>query len=130
MQEPETTTSTAMEPITAKLRHEEKTAFSAVCESIGTTPSNAIRIFASAFDKRGGFPFDPSNPYEFTPETLAAMDDAAYKRNLSGPFDSLDDMFASLEQNRPMPRLEYTAKFKTEGPRARVRFSGEIRTDA
>ena len=91
--------STTMEPITAKLRHEEKRAFAATCESIGTTPSNAIRIFVSAFNKRGGFPFDPSNPYGFSPETLAAMDDAANKRNLEGPFESIDDMFAALDKD-------------------------------
>lgn len=91
--------SMTMEPITAKLRPEEKRAFAAACESIGTTPSNAIRIFVSAFNKRGGFPFDPSNPYGFSAETLAAMDDAASGRNLAGPFDSVDDMFAALEKD-------------------------------
>ena len=85
-----------MEPISAKLRHDEKKTFSEVCDSIGTTPSNAIRMFVSAFNKRGGFPFDPSNPYGFSPETLAAMDDAAEGRNLSGPYATVDEMFAAL----------------------------------
>lgn len=99
LREADMPTSTAMEPITAKLRHEEKKTFAATCESIGTTPSNAIRIFVSAFNKRGGFPFDPSNPYVFSRETLAAMDDAASKRNLEGPFDSVDDMFTALDKD-------------------------------
>lgn len=88
-----------MEPISAKLRHDEKKTFSEVCDSIGTTPSNAIRMFVSAFNKRGGFPFDPSNPYGFSPETLAAMDDAAKGRNLSGPYATVDEMFAALDED-------------------------------
>ena len=47
-----------------------------ICDEIGTSPSNAIRMFVSAFNRRGGFPFDPSNPYGFSWGTLAAMDDA------------------------------------------------------
>ena len=58
------------ESISAKLRKDEKDRFSAICDEIGTSPSNAIRMFVSAFNRRGGFPFDPSNPYGFSPETL------------------------------------------------------------
>ncbi|MEG0050278.1 MAG: type II toxin-antitoxin system RelB/DinJ family antitoxin, partial [Clostridia bacterium] len=49
----------AMEPISSKLRHDEKQIFAEACNNIGTTPSNAIRMFVSAFNRRGGFPFDP-----------------------------------------------------------------------
>ena len=77
------TTTAVMEPISSKLRHDEKQAFIETCDSIGTTPSNAIRMFVSAFNRRGGFPFDPSNPCGFSADTLAAMDDAAEGRNLS-----------------------------------------------
>lgn len=85
-----------MEPISSKLRSDEKSAFIATCDSIGTTPSNAIRMFVSAFNKRGGFPFDPANPYGFNDDTLQAMHDTALGRNLSGPFNTTDDMWASI----------------------------------
>lgn len=88
----------ALQPITAKVRADEKAAFATACEDIGTTPSNAIRMFVSAFNKRGGFPFDPSNPYGFNAETLAAMNDAAAGNNLTGPFDTVEDMIASLDE--------------------------------
>jgi len=88
-----------MEPISAKLRHDEKQTFAEICDSIGTTPSNAIRMFVSAFNKRGGFPFDPANPYGFNAETLAAMDDAANDRNLSGPYKTVDEMFGALNKD-------------------------------
>jgi DNA-damage-inducible protein J len=87
---------TTMTPITAKLKADEKQEFLRITDSIGTTPSNAIRMFVSAFNKRGGFPFDPVNPYGFNKETLSAMDDAVSKRNLSGPFDTTDEMWATI----------------------------------
>ena len=59
----------ASESISAKLRKDEKSRFTAICDEIGTSPSNAIRMFVSAFNRRGGFPFDPSNPYGFNSET-------------------------------------------------------------
>lgn len=86
-----------MVSISAKLRPDEKRLFTKTCESIGTSPSNAIRMFVSAFNKRGGFPFDPSNPYGFNEETLQAMEDAADGR-VSGPYSSADEMIAALEE--------------------------------
>ena len=89
-----------MEAMSTKLRPEEKRVFLETCESIGTSPSNALRMSVSAFNRRGGFPFDPSNPYGFNAETLAAMDDAAAGR-VSGPYDTVSDMMAALDEDRP-----------------------------
>jgi DNA-damage-inducible protein J len=88
----------ATESISAKLRKDEKERFTAVCEEIGTSPSNAIRMFVSAFNRRGGFPFDPSNPYGFSPETLAAMDDDATGRGLSDPYRTVKEAIAVLDE--------------------------------
>lgn len=90
---------TATASVSAKLRKNEKDTFVSTCEELGTSPSNAIRMFVSAFNRRGGFPFDPSNPYGFSQETLSAMDDAEHGRNLAGPFQSVDDMLADLNQD-------------------------------
>ena len=92
-------TAAATESISAKLRKDEKERFTAVCDEIVTSPSNAIRMFVSAFNRRGGFPFDPSNPYGFSPETLAAMDDAAAGRNLSGPYRTVREAMAALDED-------------------------------
>lgn len=86
------------ESISAKLRKDEKDRFTMTCEEIGTSPSNAIRMFVSAFNRRGGFPFDPSNPYGFSADTLAAMDDVVTGRNLSGPYDSVKEALAALDE--------------------------------
>ena len=88
----------ATESISAKLRKDEKDRFSVICDEIGTSPSNAIRMFVSAFNRRGGFPFDPSNPYGFDAETLAAMDAAVVGRNLSGPYRSVKEAMDALNK--------------------------------
>ena len=84
-------------PITAKVKESEKQEFISIAESIGTTPSNAIRMFIAAFNKRGGFPFDPANPYGYNELTLQAMRDVADGRNLSKPFSSVEEMMAELD---------------------------------
>ncbi|HIY84517.1 type II toxin-antitoxin system RelB/DinJ family antitoxin [Rubneribacter sp.] len=86
-------------PLSTKVTASEKDRFVEICERIGTTPANAMRMFVSAFNRRGGFPFDPANPYGFNEETLAAMDDALNGRNLIGPFDSVEAMMASLDDD-------------------------------
>lgn len=55
-----------MEPVSTKLRPDEKRAFLETCDSIGTSPSNALRMFVSAFNRRGGYPSTPSNSYGFS----------------------------------------------------------------
>ncbi len=92
-------TAATLEPISSKLRHDEKKTFLETCDAIGTTPSNAIRMFVSAFNRRGGFPFDPSNPCGYSAQTLLAMDDAALGRNLSGPYHNVDELMAALEED-------------------------------
>ena len=47
-----------MTPIVAKVLPDEKDRFFAATQSIGTTPSNAIRMFISAFNRAGTFPFE------------------------------------------------------------------------
>lgn len=49
-------------PLNTKVTDAEKARFIEICDGIGTTPSNALRMFVSAFNRRGGFPFDPFEP--------------------------------------------------------------------
>lgn len=48
------------DPVVAKVLPEEKAAFAAATQLVGTTPSNAIRMFIAAFNRCGTFPFDIS----------------------------------------------------------------------
>lgn len=43
----------AAESISARLRKDEKDRFSYICDEIGAPPSNAIRMFVSAFNRQG-----------------------------------------------------------------------------
>lgn len=88
-------TATISAPLSTKVTDVEKKRFLETCDEIGTSPSNALRMFVSAFNRRGGFPFDPSNPNGFSRETLAAMDDAANGR-VSGPYKTNSDMWAAI----------------------------------
>lgn len=81
--------------LSTKVTEPEKRAFVETCNTIGTSPSNALRMFVSAFNRRGGFPFDPSNPAGLPEETLAAMEDAEAGR-VSGPFATNEEMWASI----------------------------------
>ncbi|EHF02069.1 MULTISPECIES: type II toxin-antitoxin system RelB/DinJ family antitoxin [Olsenella] len=81
--------------LSTKVTSDEKTLFTQICDSIGTSPSNALRMFVSAFNRRGGFPFDPSNPYGLPRTTLRAMEDAEQGR-VTGPFESNEEMWASI----------------------------------
>lgn len=83
---------TASSPMTIRAKPDEREAFELICDSIGTTSANAVRMFVSAFNKQGVFPFDPSNPYGFSTETLQTMDDAAHGRNPIGPVDGVEAM--------------------------------------
>lgn len=51
-----------MTPIVAKVLPAEKDRFFEATELIGTTPSNAIRMFIAAFNRAGTFPFEIMPP--------------------------------------------------------------------
>ena len=60
-----------MTPVVAKVLPEEKAAFAAATQLVGTTPSNAIRMFIAAFNRCGTFPFDisPSGAFGTAPDS-------------------------------------------------------------
>ncbi len=58
-----------MTPVVTKVLPAEKDRFFEATERIGTTPSNAIRMFICAFNRAGTFPF----------EILAPTDDGGRK---------------------------------------------------
>lgn len=51
-----------MTPVVAKVLPSEKERFYDATSRIGTTPSNAIRMFVSAFNRCGTFPFEMIAP--------------------------------------------------------------------
>jgi DNA-damage-inducible protein J len=84
-----------MIPITAKVDPREKERFSELVREVGMTPAGAIRVFISAFNAAGHFPFDIRNPSGFNQETLDAMRDSLHGVDDNGPF-SADEARAFL----------------------------------
>ena len=60
-----------MTPVVAKVLPEEKAGFAAETHLVGTTPSNAIRMFIAAFNPCGTFPFDisPNGAFGISPDS-------------------------------------------------------------
>ena len=68
--------STAMENLNVKIDAEDKRLFVELARQMGTTPSNAVRMFVRAFNDFKGFPFDTSRPYGMTAEARRAYEEA------------------------------------------------------
>lgn len=81
--------------LSTKVTADEKSRFIETCNSIGTSPSNALRMFVSAFNSRGGFPFDSANPNGYSYETVAAIRDAMNGKVI-GPFKTNEEMWSSI----------------------------------
>ena len=78
-----------------------------VFEAIGIDTPTAIRIFFKKVAVTGGIPFPVQDDsyFHYSPEELKEID-AAYKesldpKNLYGPYDSAEEMFADIHRRRP-----------------------------
>lgn len=54
---------------------------------------------AEMTSKFEGTPLDQANPLRPNSDTIQAMDDAISGRNLNGPFETVDEIMASLEED-------------------------------
>lgn len=96
-----------MDSLNVKIEPEDKRLFTEYTHRLGTTPSNAVRMFVRAFNEYQGFPFETSRPYRMSAEaerayedTVSAIADGTAKRYAS--FDALmseiDDEIAKEEK--------------------------------
>ncbi|MDM8143195.1 type II toxin-antitoxin system RelB/DinJ family antitoxin [Megamonas hypermegale] len=67
----------------------------AIFSELGLTTSAAFTIFAKAVVRNEGIPFELT--LRPNAETLQAMDDALYGRNLSKAYDNIKDLRAALD---------------------------------
>ena len=67
----------------------------AIFSELGLTTSAAFTIFAKAVVRNEGIPFELT--LRPNAETLQAMDDALYSRNLSKAYDNIKDLRAALD---------------------------------
>jgi DNA-damage-inducible protein J len=84
-------------PIVSKVTKAEKAQFIDTTHKLGTNPSNAIRMFISAFNRRGAFPFDISETLNYNKETLKAIKNTIDNKALSKEFNSVKDLIIDLD---------------------------------
>jgi DNA-damage-inducible protein J len=85
--------------VVAKVPEAEKARFLELTAGLGTTPSNAIRMFITAFNQRGAFPFDVSQP-RYNPTTEAALreaQDIVDGKVVVPSYESFGDFIADLD---------------------------------
>ena len=68
----------------------------AVYKNWGLNLSDAVTVFLSQSVIEGGLPFRMENAERPNAETLRAMEDVRLGRDLSGPFNSAEEMIADI----------------------------------
>ena len=88
-----------MENLNVKIDADEKRQFTEIARSLGTTPSNAVRMFVRAFNDYSGFPFSVARPYRMSAATQAAYEelDAEIKAGTARRYGSVAELRADLE---------------------------------
>ena len=79
-----------------RLEPQLKRKAAAVYKNWGLNLSDAVTVFLSQLVIEGGLPFRMENAGVPNTETLRAMEDARLGRNLSGPFNSAEEMIADI----------------------------------
>ena len=82
--------------VNIRIDETDKMLFDEICGQLGMTMSTAFNVFAKAFIRQGGFPFELSLDRP-NAETLEAIEDVNRKRNLSGPYKSRDALREALD---------------------------------
>lgn len=89
----------ATEPISVKLRKDERGALHCRLRRDWCLPEQRHPYIRLRVQPPGRVPFDPSNPCIFSPETLAVVDDAAAGRNLSGPYRTAKEAMVAFDED-------------------------------
>jgi DNA-damage-inducible protein J len=80
-----------------------------ILDELGLDISTAVRMFFAKIRRVQGLPFEARL---YNEETIQAIEDAMAGRNLIGPFDTADKMFASLESEDEKDKPVYVSKPK------------------
>ena len=86
-----------MKQTTLNVRMDEETRrrFDAFCSSIGLTASAAVNLFVKSVLREHRIPFEITDRPSW--ETLEVMEDTLNRRNLHGPFASVEALMADLD---------------------------------
>jgi DNA-damage-inducible protein J len=85
------------EMLSTRIDHETKLAFTHVCDEIGLSPSQAIKLFAKAVINYGGIPFElrSKTPNSKTLEAIQELENGK-----GNTVDDVNQLFQELGVNR------------------------------
>jgi len=85
------------EILSTRIDHETKLAFTHVCDEIGLSPSQAIKLFAKAVINYGGIPFElrSKTPNSKTLEAIQELENGK-----GNTVDDVNQLFQELGVNR------------------------------
>ena len=81
--------------IHVRIDREDKERFEAVCRQLGLSMSAAVNLFAKAVIRQGEIPFPQPNE-----ETLEALEQVNSRRELFGPYRTIEDLRKALSACR------------------------------
>jgi DNA-damage-inducible protein J len=85
------------EMLSTRIDHDTKVAFSHICEEVGLSPSQAIKLFARAVINHGGIPFEIKVPQP-NETSIAAMQELREGRGHRA--ESLDSLLEELTDGK------------------------------
>ncbi len=85
------------EMLSTRIDHDTKTAFTHICEEIGLSPSQAIKLFARAVINYGGIPFE-LKIHQPNKKTIAAINELIQGRGQK--IDSVDSLISELSEGK------------------------------
>jgi|TARA_R110002124_G_C8581068_1_gene482344 DNA-damage-inducible protein J len=85
------------EMLSTRIDHDTKVAFTYICDEVGLSPSQAIKLFAKAVINHGGIPFDlkAKRPNE---DTLAAIQQL--ESGLGNKAGDVNELFSHLSEGK------------------------------
>lgn len=85
--------------VQTRIDSESKAQAEAIFRQMGMSLSDGIRIFLCQVINDKALPFQPRTAPEFKDEVIQAMRDVQERKNLIGPFKSVDDVMAYLDRD-------------------------------
>lgn len=84
------------EMLSTRIDHDTKIAFTTICDEVGLSPSQAIKLFARAVINHGGIPFE-LKVRQPNAVTAAAMNELLQGKGKKA--DTVDELLSELAEN-------------------------------
>ncbi|PJE77904.1 hypothetical protein CI610_03163 [invertebrate metagenome] len=85
------------EMLSTRIDHDTKVAFTTICDEVGLSPSQAIKLFAHAVINHGGIPFE-LKVRQPNQESIAAMGELVSGQGHTA--ESIDSLFNTLTDGK------------------------------